>query len=194
MNRDTHARDRRDALVTAAFSLFAKKGYGETTMDEVAARAKVSRRTAFRYFPTKEELVFPARHERLDAFRALLEGDEDAFLRVKRACLALAADYARDRERLLAQWRIVEKEPDLLAAEQRFDLKNEDAIASTFADGHPSPLARRRARVRAGAVVGAIRATLRDWLEGGAKDDLVRLGEETFAELESGFRSEEKRR
>jgi hypothetical protein len=36
-------------------------------------------------------------------------------------------------------------------------------------------------------VTGALRATVREWLEGGATQDLVRLGRETFAELAAGF-------
>jgi len=32
-----------------------------------------------------------------------------------------------------------------------------------------------------------VRATLRDWLEGGATGDLARLARETFAVLERGF-------
>ena len=34
---------------------------------------------------------------------------------------------------------------------------------------------------------GAVRATLREWLRGGATADLVRLGRETFTELEQGL-------
>ncbi|GAN55403.1 HTH-type transcriptional regulator tcmR [Tanticharoenia sakaeratensis NBRC 103193] len=37
--------------------LFAAKGYDVTSVDEIAAAALVSRRTLFRYFPTKAEIV-----------------------------------------------------------------------------------------------------------------------------------------
>jgi AcrR family transcriptional regulator len=187
--REKNTSDRRAALVDAAYALFALKGYAQTTMDDIAARAGLSRRTAFRYFASKEDLVFPTRDERLDALSKLLEprADETTLATVKRACLAVARDYEADRERMLAQWRIVQAEPALLGRELQFDRNSEAAIEAAFLSGEASPRARRRAKVRAAAVVGAVRATLREWLEGGATADLVRLGRETFAELETGF-------
>ncbi len=187
--REKNTSDRRAALVEAAFALFAQKGYAQTTMDDVAARAGLSRRTAFRYFASKEELVFPVHAERLAQLRALLapRAGETPFATVKRACLAVARVYEDDRAHMLAQWTIIQSEPALLGRELELDRGSEDAIFEAFLAGDATPRARRRARVRASAVVGAVRATLREWLQGGATVDLVRLGRETFGELEHGF-------
>lgn len=162
--RETNTKDRRAALVDAAFALFARKGYAQTTMDDVAARAGLSRRTAFRYFASKEELVFPVHGERLAQLRALLvpRSSETPFATVKRACLAVARVYEDDRAHMLAQWTIVQSEPALLGRELELDRGSEDAIFEAFLAGDASPRARRRARVRASAVVGAVRATLRE--------------------------------
>src|SRR5439155_14085043 len=40
-----------------AFRLFAKQGFANTTVDQIAAEAGLSRTTFFRYFGTKEEVV-----------------------------------------------------------------------------------------------------------------------------------------
>ena len=45
------------AIVRAALELFTKRGYADVTIDEIAERAGVARRTYFRYFPTKESVV-----------------------------------------------------------------------------------------------------------------------------------------
>lgn len=188
--REQNTRDRRAALVDAAYELFAKKGFVQTTMEEIADRAGLSRRTAFRYFASKEDLLFPAQAERLAELRAELRprDGERPFATVQRACLAVARSYELERARLVAQWAIVQREPALLGRELQLDRPSEEAIFRAFLAGDDSARARRRARVRAAAVVGAIRATLREWLENGATSDLGRLGRETFAELEAGFR------
>lgn len=188
--REKNREERRAALVKAAHELFRKRGYAGTTMDDVADAAGLSRRTAFRYFTNKDELLFPERDARLALLRQTLiphEG-ERAFDTVRRACLAIAREYQADREGMLAQWKIVQAEPALVARELQLDRPSEEAIEQTFlAAVRDTPRGRRQAKVRASAVLGAVRATIREWLEGGATADLVRLGRETFAELEQGF-------
>ena len=47
---------KRDAIVRAAAKLFLESGYGETSMDAIAAAAEVSKRTVYSYFPGKDAL------------------------------------------------------------------------------------------------------------------------------------------
>ena len=47
----------RDAIWTAAISLFAEKGFEETTIDDIVATAGTSRRTFFRHFESKRDLM-----------------------------------------------------------------------------------------------------------------------------------------
>jgi AcrR family transcriptional regulator len=191
--REKNREGRRDALVTAAYELFRHRGFGGTTMDEVADRAGVSRRTAFRYFESKDDLVFPQRAERLALLQRELvpRAGETPIATVKRACLAVARNYAASKRQMLAQWRVVQAEPALIGRELQLDRAFEKAIEDAFTkDGGTS---QRRARIRAAAIVGAVRATLREWLEDGARGDLARLGRETFTELERGFGEEHER-
>jgi AcrR family transcriptional regulator len=117
--RERNTQERRDALVHEAYVLFRERGYANTTMDDIAARVGLSRRTAFRYFATKEDLVFPAMQERTQKLTRLLvpEDGERSFDTVMRACLAMARDYQSEREFLLAQWEIVRHEPARQARE-----------------------------------------------------------------------------
>jgi AcrR family transcriptional regulator len=45
-------------LMKAAISLFAEQGYEETTVAEIAERAGLTKRTFFRYFSDKREVLF----------------------------------------------------------------------------------------------------------------------------------------
>ena len=50
--------DLRGRLRTAALALFREHGYDRTTAAQIAARAGVTERTFFRYFPDKREVLF----------------------------------------------------------------------------------------------------------------------------------------
>src|SRR5580704_11307565 len=54
------------AIQTAAFELFAERGYRETTINDIAERADVAPRTVTMHFPAKEELLFDAEPFTLD--------------------------------------------------------------------------------------------------------------------------------
>src|ERR1700691_2537875 len=58
MKADLESRSdrKRKALLLAATELFLEKGYDSTSMDDVAARAAVSKPTVYKYFSDKERL------------------------------------------------------------------------------------------------------------------------------------------
>lgn len=174
----------REALAQAAFALFQDKGYEATTVAEIARAANVSRRTFFRYYPTKDALLFVEDSENLEHFRVLLsaaESGDDDLAHVRRACMALAEGYMRDRDQILARARIIESSPVLGKQERQQDLSWERAIAESLLStsrGGPNsnPSVReRRARMLAGAVFGAVRATMAAWQEAGGRGDLPRM-------------------
>lgn len=45
-------------ISAAALHLFAERGFQETTLEQIAAKAKIGRRTLFRYFPSKNDIVW----------------------------------------------------------------------------------------------------------------------------------------
>jgi len=178
----------RQALSDAALELFARRGYDATTVEEIAEAAGVSRRTFFRYFGSKEAVIFPERERRLESLRALLArspSEEPALEAVRRGLLMLARDYTSSRERVMLQQRIVEGSPALLAYDFELDKRWEAVIAEALG-GRGRGARGRRARLVAGAVMGLIRTALREWYASGGRKDLAALGEEAFALLRDG--------
>jgi len=176
----------RDALAAAALRLSSAHGFEGVTIDQITADADVSRRTFFRYFASKEAALFPDYARRLEQFRSQLRAaprGEPPFASVERAFLAVAALYMRDRDEIVAQQRVVERSPSLIVHERTLDRDWERAVAETLDPRRGGGPAGRRARVLAGAMMGAVRATLREWLDGDGRADLVALGRETFAQL-----------
>ncbi|HEX7307887.1 helix-turn-helix domain-containing protein [Lentzea sp.] len=63
----------RERVLTAAGSLFARRGIAATTMEDIAAEAPVSKRTLYAHFPTKEDLVLAQLASILGSGYTLLE-------------------------------------------------------------------------------------------------------------------------
>lgn len=61
-----------DALASIALALFAERGFDEVTMADVADAAGVSRRTLFRYFPSKPDLIWGGFDEALARFESAI--------------------------------------------------------------------------------------------------------------------------
>ncbi|MDX1741522.1 MAG: TetR/AcrR family transcriptional regulator [Rhodothermales bacterium] len=68
---------RRNAMLRAAQSVFAERGFGPSTLDEIASRAEFGKGTIYNYFPGgKEEILFAL----LDEFyNGLIQTIETAF-------------------------------------------------------------------------------------------------------------------
>jgi len=95
----------------AAWELTQRGGYGATTVEAIAERAGVSRRTFFNYFPSKEDAVLGLKpvhmpQEDVERYRDPANGDE--FSRTVRLFLAILRHSSRfsatgkERKELLA--------------------------------------------------------------------------------------------
>lgn len=71
--RERKQHQTREAIIEAALSLFAERGFAAATVDEIAARAEVGRTTFFRYFPDKQEVLFADDAELLGAMAEAID-------------------------------------------------------------------------------------------------------------------------
>ena len=63
----------RSALIHAASELFAELGYADTTMQAVAARAKLHVQTLYKHFPNKEALAIAPERDLLERFTVAMQ-------------------------------------------------------------------------------------------------------------------------
>ncbi|MET9039032.1 TetR family transcriptional regulator [Streptomyces mirabilis] len=165
----------RDALVAAAFQLFLERGYEQTTVDDIVALAGVGRRSFFRYFPSKEAVVFPD-HERcltdMTAFLGAGTGEEEPVRRVCDAARLVLRMYAENPTFSVQRYRLTKKVPGLRAHELSVVWRYERALAEylrgRFA-GRPDGTL--QADVIAAAVVAAHNNALRSWLRSDGQSD-----------------------
>lgn len=89
------------AIVTQARALFIEGGYGRTTMDEIAAACRMSKRTLYRLFPAKIDL-FAAIIATHRSTMLALPGDYDhlPLAEALEAIFRIGIDDAENRERL----------------------------------------------------------------------------------------------
>lgn len=65
----------RARILKSSRKLFSEKGYENTTIEDVAERAEISKATLYNYFPNKESLLIGIAEEELDQIRHLISHD-----------------------------------------------------------------------------------------------------------------------
>jgi AcrR family transcriptional regulator len=176
----------REALIDAALELFARDGFDATHSDRIAEQAGVSPRTFFRYFPTKESVVFHRDDGFMRSFAtAFVEQPRtlDDYDAVRATFVALAAGFGELRTRVETYRAAVDSSPVLLGREQ----EQLDAHALTIADA----VARRRdeeapeadASTLATVSLALYQRALRRWLDGPRSVELASLLDDEFNRL-----------
>jgi len=173
--RDEHKRRTRAALRDAALELFSAQGFDATTTEEIADRAGVAVRTFFRYFPTKESVLYIGESDWIHnvvtelAGQPATVGDLQA---VRAAILQTLAPLAHGRERLLQYSRAVASSPTLRGREQDHHRANAHLLADAVAERRGVETPDRRSTMIARISLLTYRRALDLWLGGPASIDL----------------------
>jgi mycofactocin system transcriptional regulator len=179
----------RRQLQLIAVEMFSERGYDQVTIEDLATAAGISRRTFFRYFPSKADALMGDFDEEVEHLREALH-DSDPNLPVMeairtavvaaRSCAVV--DPAELRRRLLLQYR----NPVLLAnALTHYEILKR--VVAEFAAGRlGQSLDALLPQAIAGAVYGVADAAYQSWMA----DPTAELGptlDGALAALASGF-------
>jgi AcrR family transcriptional regulator len=180
----------RQALIDAAWDLFQERGYTATTIEDITERVDVSSRTFFRYFPSKEAVVFADeqggdKSELIAKALADRPEGEPVLESLRQALHALADDLSLDPERAMLVGQLCRENPSL--EEYRHGAGSQDAEDAllTFLrsrlDDDMAPV------VIASALKGAMGAAWEYWLASGQEIDMGKLLDQAIDALEQGF-------
>ncbi|MFF2008483.1 TetR family transcriptional regulator [Streptomyces sp. NPDC058195] len=189
--RSRKARRTRDALAQAAFELVLDRGLRNVTVEEIAERADVDRRTFSRYFTSKEAAVLDSIRgdgDRInDALRARPAG-EPPLTAYRKAVEDWLEDPAAPawhrRERIFELVVLAEREPTLYAAFHHIRVDAQGESVTILADRlGVDPCHDLRPAVAVAAGAGALLAAQVAWARAGRPDDLPRLIGQAFDAL-----------
>ncbi len=195
---NTHAQ-----AVEAAIELFSRKGYEQTTVEEIADAAQVSRATFFRRYRSKEDVVFAdhellleevvvmlaaTRPEALDEVedRSCWDPAVGPYLEVCRAARLVFDHHVGQRETSIARYQLLQQVPALRDRELVTTHRYERAFTRYLRDTLPVDRSSTVHSIAfAAGVVAVHNAILRRWLRNPQLDLRPDL-EEAFAELRRG--------
>jgi AcrR family transcriptional regulator len=188
--RSEHKTRTRSALRAAALELFASQGYDDTTTEAIAERAGVSARTFFRYFPTKETVLWAGEFDWVQHFTVSLL-DEPADLpdidAVRNAFIAAAGPLNRGRRFFGLYQRAVASSPTLRGRAQDRRDDNTRSVAEAIATRRGLPETDERCRLLAAVGLLVYMKALESWLNRSANRDLAEYVQAEFALLRGIF-------
>ena len=170
-------------LTRIGLGLFLKQGFDNTTIDQIVAPLGIAKRTFFRYFKTKEDLVFAWYEVKTTELVNELNGRPKQEKPLEAVCNTLSSllkRYDANPDWAWALVRLLKETPSLMGKNAEKGMVREQALANTLIEreGKMTPL---NAQIVVGIVTVAFKAALDEWYEGGGKADLRSIVEKAFS-------------
>jgi AcrR family transcriptional regulator len=185
--RSTH-----EALRVAALKSFARKGFANVTVTELAREAGVTERTFFRHFPTKEAVLFQDYETQLEWLAEALAQrppSESLFDAVLASVAAFPHDLEVVRQAATARAELISAER--IASHLRVVQSSFASVLAEFIRGRNPNSANidLAAEVAGSALAAALVVAVENWGRNGCADDLGQLVAESLDLVRSGLAS-----
>jgi AcrR family transcriptional regulator len=182
----------RQALEEAALQLFAAQGYEQTTVEEIAEAADVAVRTFFRYFSSKQDVLFgEVASDRLGrlhtelAARPLTEAPLDSVIAAMEKLDLVGTD---EEQQILARLDLMRHQPTLRIRYLELINSMRQAIVEFVADRSDTDARHDMyALLVAAAAAASWETSLSLWAESGGTLSLRELRRQAFASLSAGL-------
>ncbi len=180
----------RRRIAEAGLRLFVAGGYDATTLDDIAAAARISRRNFFHYFKSKEEILIAWQSGAGEAFANALRtesADQAPIDAIRSAFVKLVSRFESDEFRTID--RLLRSTDALRSRKQASYLQQEEALFEALCEIWPRREIRGQLRLVAMASVGTLRLALESWYESGGTQPVASLLEDAFVDLKSSIPS-----
>lgn len=174
--RQRHADRTRAAIIAAALELFDERGFAAATVDDIAARADIAPRTFFRYFPTKEAVLYHDTDQIVSSIRDLLLArpvDEPPHRSLLLVCLELGDELAADATRMQLLQRLSRDDPALIDYQRLVLLQQfEHVVVETLAARRHLDSDDIEVRATTAALLSSLAIAFRSWISSGAQGSI----------------------
>jgi len=173
------------AIENAALDLFAEKGYEQTTVDEIAERAEVSKATFFRYFNTKADVIFSSETYHLEVLNRAIVGRpaaEHELVAIRQAVLREWVPLL-DSQRVARQGRAAATSPLLRGLSLDLGQQWQSVIAGALAHRRGLEMPDQHCRLIAGMSFAVFSNATRCWLSEEWPGDLATAIDAAFGLL-----------
>lgn len=170
------------AIEDAALDLFAEQGYEDTTVDQIAARAEISKATFFRYFGAKGDVIFGAgddRHQALQEAIAERPVSEDALTAVRMAVLRQWLPTV-DPRRTVRQTRAARTSPVLRGLSLDLGVRWQTDVSDALARRQGLDSGDRSCRLAAAMAFAVLSNAVNLWMDNDCAVDLATVVDEGF--------------
>lgn len=169
----------RQAIEDAAWALFDEHGYEATSIHDIAERANVAPRTFFRYFPTKEAVMYPEIDDLLHRVRAAFElrpPTEPLMISLIAALETLADTMTEESDRNRVRLASLKKGAESSLGDYFRRRLDEEVIHLASSRSPDDPDVALKAQLASG-IIGLIMSTSRQhWIEHDSAEPLADVG------------------
>ena len=186
--REKKRRQTRQRIVDAGLALFLSKGIEATTLDEIAAKAEISRRNFFAYFPAKEDIVLAWEEGADAALRAAIVAaapGRQPLEAVQAALTGLAPVFATHDFMLLDG--LMRSTPTLKAKKERHFEHMTQELSRLLLELYPDPAQGKGLQIVAMVSIGCLKIGVEAWLGEQGKRSIIECIDEVFAALKTAI-------
>ena len=175
----------RNEITRTGVGLFVTQGFANTTIEQIVAPLGIAKRTFFRYFETKDDVVFAWYEEKTAELVIELLNRPEHEKPFRAICETLASLLQRYDANPDWTWKLVclaKETPSLLGRGYEKQIVRQKALADALIErDRTDEITPLEARILVGTAMIAFTAAIDEWYLGGGKTNLRPIMESAFA-------------
>ena len=176
--RERKKRLAQTTIEETALRLFQQRGYEHTSIQDIAEAVMMSTRTFFRYFASKEEVLFGSMRTTLSEGMDFLQHTASIaspYAAMMATLEHLATQYQQQRDSFLIRYRVAVQTPSIASFYLYVFLEGEAQLAQVLYARLEGAVNQQEIQALVALSMTSLRLALTVWLEREAQDDLLRL-------------------